>query len=178
MNHYITSHYNTIELMEDENSSKLFVWLRKNDTVATYEDVKLLVDKLSETLNKFSVEDINNVVKADKDYQHQKYEEDKKLVSEYQLVNSYNKPQHVYLMKDDRNRFKIGITNNVDRRLYDLRLFNPKLIAKSILTTDARNIEKTLHEKYAQYRIPRSEWFEFDSLDKVKEIESALREVK
>mgnify|MGYP002525943742 CR=1 FL=1 len=68
----------------------------------------------------------------------------------------------VYLMKCGAH-YKIGVTNNVDRRLkaLDERPFKINLIAESQPIPNAYQIEKEIHSKYEKNRI-RGEWFKLN----------------
>lgn len=71
------------------------------------------------------------------------------------------KPYYVYLMGDGRS-YKIGISNNVQRRLKDFQTGNPyiKIITykKFINQKEAEKIEKMLHQQYAHCNVGL-EWF-------------------
>ena len=51
---------------------------------------------------------------------------------------------------------KIGTTKNVRRRMKELK---PDAIIKTLETTNYRSIEKELHRKYKEVRLPQSEYF-------------------
>lgn len=68
--------------------------------------------------------------------------------------------EYVYIIKSLLlGGYKIGITKNLDRRMKQLEV--PKKATKLAVFScaDARELERTLHKKYASIRIPQSEWF-------------------
>lgn len=69
----------------------------------------------------------------------------------------------IYFIYDSqRNAVKIGITNDVERRLYGLQTGNPvKLELKHSLRGTHRD-ERLLHKHYEKYNILR-EWFEYSN---------------
>lgn len=76
----------------------------------------------------------------------------------------------VYLITDGEF-VKIGVAGNVNTRMHDLQIGNPKKLCIILYEKikNAYKIEKLLHEKYKDKRMV-GEWF--DILDEVKEIKS------
>ena len=72
---------------------------------------------------------------------------------------------HIYLMKCG-DKYKIGVSNNVEKRKKQLdnRPFPVEIIAVSPLVAGAYNIEKELHEVYAEKRL-NGEWFDLTEND-------------
>lgn len=70
------------------------------------------------------------------------------------------KPSNVYVIGPEKGPFKIGITNDVDKRLRALQTANPRKLAVhfSIAAEDAAAIEKAMHAKFGDKRL-QGEWF-------------------
>ena len=74
---------------------------------------------------------------------------------------------HVYLInQDDSKMYKIGITNNVKRRLSGIQTANPNplTLIHSGRVNNAKELEKQLHQHFKKQKINR-EWFNLDSPD-------------
>lgn len=70
--------------------------------------------------------------------------------------------QHVYLIKC-QHLYKIGIANDVDRRMAELRTGNPfPLELVATCTNGGRFTETLLHERFAHRRVS-GEWFALDN---------------
>jgi len=80
------------------------------------------------------------------------------------------KYRYVYLMKSENNKYKIGITNNLEERLRTIRKFVPYEVSvvHYFYTSFAYRVERSLHEKYASVR-DVGEWFNLSD-EHVKEI--------
>ena len=81
-----------------------------------------------------------------------------------------NPDGYVYIISSDafikENLYKIGYTNNIDRRLYSLRAGNPFLkIIYKIHTDNAKILEQKIHIEYESSRYDR-EWFKIEDIDK------------
>ena len=61
----------------------------------------------------------------------------------------------IYLIRNDAFH-KIGTTKNLQRRMKELK---PDKIIRTLERTDYREIEKELHRKYKDVRLPQSEYF-------------------
>ncbi len=61
----------------------------------------------------------------------------------------------VYLIRNG-DLHKIGTTTNLQRRMKQLK---PDEIVKTLETTKFRTIEKELHRKYKDVRLPQTEYF-------------------
>ena len=72
----------------------------------------------------------------------------------------------LYIIKNG-DLYKIGITTNLDNRMRQLK---PDCILAKLYTKDFRYLEKKLHKKYKDVRIPQTEYFRLDSIQ--------LREIK
>ena len=74
------------------------------------------------------------------------------------------KKEYVYLMKD-RYRYKIGRTNNLEKRLRDFRVSNTNITLEHFIETpNSGALETELHERYKDRRI-EGEWFKLDFED-------------
>lgn len=78
-----------------------------------------------------------------------------------------------FVHADGTNRYKIGLTNNLDRRMKELNgkqsPFENRL-QWSIEVSDMRSAEKDLHDRFNARRV-NGEWFQF-SEGELKEVES------
>ena len=61
----------------------------------------------------------------------------------------------IYLIRNG-DLHKIGTTKNLQRRMKELK---PDKIIRTLERTDYREIEKELHRKYKDVRLPQSEYF-------------------
>ena len=61
----------------------------------------------------------------------------------------------IYLIRNDAFQ-KIGTTKNLQCRMKELK---PDKIIRTLERTDYREIEKELHRKYKDVRLPQSEYF-------------------
>ena len=75
----------------------------------------------------------------------------------------------LYLIRN-RDLYKIGITKNIDKRMRQLK---PDNIEARIYTKDFRSLEKELHRRYKDFRIPQTEYFRLDDCH-LKEINQRL----
>ncbi len=62
---------------------------------------------------------------------------------------------YVYLIRNG-DLHKIGTTKNLQRRMKQLK---PDEIISTLKTTDFKSVEKQLHRKYKEVRLPQSEYF-------------------
>ena len=62
---------------------------------------------------------------------------------------------YVYLIKN-RDLYKIGITENLEQRMKQLK---PDKVVSTLRTEDFETLEKELHKKYKDVRIPQTEYF-------------------
>ncbi|MGX1708862.1 GIY-YIG nuclease family protein [Streptomyces albidoflavus] len=65
-------------------------------------------------------------------------------------------PTRVYLIPHG-NRIKIGLTTNIGRRIESLALPAGQV---PLLLAGGRHLEAALHQRFAAFRVGRSEWFE------------------
>lgn len=71
---------------------------------------------------------------------------------------------HVYIIRNGVNgHYKIGIANNVERRLEELQVGNPVelfIVCKFFFKSRkvANKVEKSLHNRFKDHRV-RGEWF-------------------
>ena len=74
---------------------------------------------------------------------------------------------YVYLIEDrDNNRYKIGVTNDLEKRLRNLQTGNSNHISikESFQTQQPFKLEKMLHNKFRQYQY-NNEWYELPTDD-------------
>ena len=78
-----------------------------------------------------------------------------------------------FVHADGTDRYKIGLTNNLDRRMKELngkQSAYKNLLQWSIEVSDMRSAEKDLHDRFHSRRV-NGEWFQF-SEGELKEVES------
>ncbi len=62
---------------------------------------------------------------------------------------------YVYLIRN-KDLYKIGVSQNLERRMKKLK---PDEIIKTLDTNDFEKLEKKLHKKFKEVRIPQTEYF-------------------
>ena len=90
----------------------------------------------------------------------------------FKIVESVsNRDRHVYILKV-KNRYKIGITKNLEKRLRELQTGNPDeiMLVCANFIPNASELEANLHRELAHYRI-RGEWFQLPDEELEKAIE-------
>ena len=75
----------------------------------------------------------------------------------------------LYIIKNG-DLYKIGITRNFDNRMRQLK---PDNIVAKLYTSDFKNLEKKLHKKYIDVRIPQTEYFRLDGFQ-IREIKQII----
>ena len=78
----------------------------------------------------------------------------------------------LYLIKNG-DLYKIGITRHFDNRM---RQLNPDSIVAKLYTSDFKNLEKILHKKYKDVRIPQTEYFRLNGYQ-VREIKQIISDL-
>ena len=78
----------------------------------------------------------------------------------------------LYLIKNG-DLYKIGITRNFDNRM---RQLNPDSIVSKLYTSDFKNLEKMLHKKYKDVRIPQTEYFRLNGYQ-VREVKQIISDL-
>jgi hypothetical protein len=73
----------------------------------------------------------------------------------------------VYLIRN-QDLYKIGHTDDLERRLKELK---PSEVIAHLRSTETRNIEASLHKRYANKRIPQTEYFRLSKI----EVEEAVK---
>lgn len=83
---------------------------------------------------------------------------------------------HVYLFECG-GRYKVGFSDNVERRAKQLddRPFKLNIVAVSELLDNAYGIEQAIHEKLDKYKI-YGEWYELTP-DKVAQLENVIKRI-
>lgn len=77
----------------------------------------------------------------------------------------------VYIIFDNKDNFKIGVSSNTEKRLKALNTANPNilsLIYESNKISNAYKIESLIHQRYKHLKI-NSEWFKIDDIEELKE---------
>lgn len=89
----------------------------------------------------------------------------KARVVESVLPQDSRNRQFVYVIKNPENdRVKIGVSNNVEKRLHVLETgagTKLNLVYKSIVCSNAFDVESTVHKHFEEYRV-FGEWFQVD----------------
>lgn len=98
----------------------------------------------------------------------EEYNEKTKEEENYKRLEKTPKPKtkgFIYIMKCE-NKYKIGFTKNIDKRLKQLnnRPFPVELYYLSKEIEDVYNIEKFIHSKISKYKID-GEWYDFKEID-------------
>ncbi len=75
----------------------------------------------------------------------------------------------LYLIRN-RDLYKIGITRNFESRMRQLK---PDNIVTKLYTSDFIKLERELHYRYKEFRIPQTEYFRLENFH-VKEIKTLL----
>lgn len=74
----------------------------------------------------------------------------------------------IYLIRCDQNGLhKIGITNNWAQRRRQLRVGETTTQVHVVRVNKAEQLERYLHRRFSEKRLPQSEWFSLDSEDLV-----------
>ena len=70
---------------------------------------------------------------------------------------------YVYVIQDiDTGLYKIGVTNNPERRLKELGVGNSAVLISYDYFQNAREVEKNAHKRYSDYRLPQTEYFKLN----------------
>jgi outer membrane translocation and assembly module TamA len=75
---------------------------------------------------------------------------------------------YIYLIKNDENYYKIGLSTNIKTRYSTLQSSNANTLTliHSIKTYFPREAEKSLHTRYKRHKVRiRGEWFKFNEHD-------------
>ena len=75
----------------------------------------------------------------------------------------------VYLIRN-KDIYKIGITENALRRFGQLK---PDEVINVVKCSNYKSLEKELHKKFKEFRIPQTEYFRFNK-KQVKEVNNAM----
>ena len=81
----------------------------------------------------------------------------KLLVEQFEPISSIEKG-FVYLIRNE-DIYKIGITDNLLRRFNQLK---PDEIINVVRCSNYQSLEKKLHKKFKEFRIPQTEYFRLD----------------
>ena len=78
----------------------------------------------------------------------------------------------LYLIRN-RDLYKIGITRNFENRMRQLK---PDNVVAKLYTSDFIKLERELHHRYKNFRIPQTEYFRLEK-EHIKEIEQRLSNI-
>ena len=134
-----------------------------------------LEDLLQETLNEES-----NELRKQLEYKNieniELYNQNKNLTKNVirRFSNKYKEGSCLYLISSSEisDKFKVGMTSNINNRLSDLSTGSPYYfeIIELYYTSFNALLEKTIKEMFAKYRISvNCEWYELKIIDKMKE---------
>jgi hypothetical protein len=122
-------------------------------------ELKSMISFLTDTINNFN---------EDKSIKEEIAETYRYINKEYIPLESNKKPRvgHVYLMHGENNRYKIGYSKNVIRRISELKLSSCEnhTLVHSYLISEPMVEEKRLHSMFKDNR-KHSEWFELSDND-------------
>ena len=79
----------------------------------------------------------------------------------------------VYLIRNGADLYKIGITQNLEQRMKQLK---PDEIVSTLETEDYEQLEKKLHKRYKSVRVPQSEYFRLTD-SQLSDCKNELKEV-
>ena len=91
-------------------------------------------------------------------------------------MNSEYQPQFLYLMKNDLGVYKIGISNNPEKRakaLSNASGLNVDVVSYWRITGKADQVERFIHDKFKSERLI-GEWFKFNYEFTCKDIERLI----
>ena len=75
----------------------------------------------------------------------------------------------LYIIKNG-DLYKIGITKNLDRRMRELK---PDYVIAKIYSRDFKDLEKEIHNRFKNFRIPQTEYFRLDHTQ-IREIKQRI----
>ncbi len=95
--------------------------------------------------------------------QEKEEEEEKRITLYMRKIKEQEKkpkpPPHIYFIKSSSNSIKIGITNNIERRIEQIQKTSGFILSvEGIIPYGGYDKEQELHELFNQYRIG-NEWF-------------------
>lgn len=171
--HKTCNFYNFIPMLCEDNTYYDGV-LDEDGKLITKETAQDLITYLQKYLNTYDEDDVN---------------EYNQFIDEYELarlkeLNSYSSKEpnprysrkYVYIFYSDiLNQYKIGISNDLERRVSEFAYINAKIVAHSSLLDNAIDYEQKLHEEYKDYSCG-NEWFKFSDdlassvIEKVKNL--------
>ena len=78
-------------------------------------------------------------------------------------TNSFRDDGYVYVIQDiESSLYKIGITIDPERRLKELGVGNSAVLISCDYYPNAKEIEKNSHKRYAESRLPQTEYFKLN----------------
>jgi hypothetical protein len=146
----------------------------------------LAVDAAEETVESDEDGNVTTVVvihelspsqRAEAEQQRQQLAERQATTLQDPLVNTAP-PGNVYLIRETLSRLvKIGYSDNVTKRHKGLQTSNPNQLELLGHMPGDRDLEDALHERFKKRRV-RGEWFDFGTLDPVKEVSRAIQQIQ
>ena len=94
--------------------------------------------------------------------------EPKFVIEQYEPISTVEKG-FVYLIRND-DIYKIGITDNLLRRFKQLQ---PDEIINTVKCSNYQSLERKLHQKYKEFRIPQTEYFRL-SKNQIKKVNDEM----
>lgn len=135
----------------------------------------ILEELLQETLNEESDELRNQLEEKSKQYselesKHEKIS--KYIVRKHEKKNKSGNCLYIVSTSEIKDKFKVGMTKNIDERLKDLNTSSPYQfkIMEIYYTSFNVTLEKLIKEVFSTERISvNCEWYKLSALDKIKE---------
>lgn len=126
------------------------IFKREYYTLSELLDLKLSIDL---TIEKYKKNNLNDEI-----INHLNNENNK---SEYEYIPLKKPKKGLYLMSQDKNFLKIGVTINIDRRLKEIKSTNPDNVKVLFFIRNVHLLEKILHVKFNNLWHD-SEWFYYN----------------
>lgn len=165
--------YNFLPMLCEDNTYYDGV-LDENGKLITKEKALDLIAHLQNYLSRYDESDVNEFNQFI----------DECELARLQELNSHSHKEsnprysrkYVYIFYSDiLNQYKIGISNDLERRVSEFAYINAKIVAHSSLLDNAIDYEQKLHEEYKDYSCG-NEWFKFSDdlansvIEKVKNL--------
>lgn len=122
------------------------------------------------TIKKYIKNNLNDEI-----IKHLNNESEKNIENLYAGATRKKPKQGLYLISDSNEFLKIGVTNDIKRRIKELNSANPRDIKVLFFIKEVYLLEKILHSEFDKYRI-NNEWFYYN--DSILEIFKKINENK
>lgn len=161
-------------LQNKENGQKKAQYCQNGGFLNSREEIKLIIEECKRFLKTYKESDIeqinNDIGKKILNCNHN-HTVKKKERKKY--------PGYIYFLQDDSKRIKIGKTQQIDKRVFDIGIKLPvtPILFHFFKTPDTTTMEKYLHDKYKNFRLD-GEWFNLpeSELLKIKKLQN-LKEI-